>query len=512
MKKLIYIAFLLLFSLGFSQTDPENLNTQKNENTKEFYSDSALLFFKCPDSLVLQVHTDAMLIDSLWMNELIKSPLYDTAQYVLGNDEMLVTDLKELSTDLLKERLAYLNSKTPFHIDYNPQLEQVIRTYLQKRKSALSTIMERARYFFPMFEEQLAKYDIPLELKYLAIVESALNPNARSRAGATGLWQFMYQTGKQYNLEVSSYIDERSDPFRATDAACKYLQSLHQMFGNWSMALAAYNSGPGNVSKAIRRAGGSTNYWNIRRYLPRETAAYVPAFYATLYIFEFANEHNLKARENAISYYATDTVQVKRQLTFDQINETLNVDIEVLKFLNPQYKLDIIPYIKDKKYTLTLPLKDIGNFVSNEELIYAYADAAEAKREKPFPEYIERSDRITYRVKNGDYLGKIANKYDVGVSTLKRWNNLKGTNLKIGQRLTIYPRNANVVASSKPVETKIPKEKQTGEHDTYIVQLGDSLWSIAKKFTNVSVQNIKEWNNIWSVKSLKPGIKLKIFN
>ncbi len=508
MKIFINTAFLLLFSFGFSQTNQENLNTQKNENTKEFYSDSALLFFKSPDSLVLQVHTDAILIDSLWMNELIKSPLYDTAQYVLGDDEMLVTDLEELSTDLLKERLKYLNSKTPFNIDYNPQLEQIIRTYLQKRKSSLSTIMERARYFFPMFEEHLAKYNIPMELKYLAVVESALNPNARSRMGATGLWQFMYQTGKFYDLEVSSYIDERSDPYRATEAACMYLESLYKMYGDWSMALAAYNSGPGNVSKAIRRAGGSTNYWNIRPYLPRETAAYVPAFYATLYIFEFANEHNLKAKENAMSYYATDTVQVKRQLTFAQINETLNVDIEVLKFLNPQYKLDIIPYVKDKNYSLTLPLKDIGNFVSNEQLIYAYADVEDAAREKPLPALIAENNRITHKVKKGEYLGKIAAKHGVAESNLKKWNNLKSTKLQVGQKLVIYPKNTNPVVASKVT----PANDNKGEHSFYIVKLGDSLWSIAKKFTNVSVQNIKEWNNIWSVKSLKPGIKLKIFN
>lgn len=508
MKNIVYIAFLLFFGFGFSQTKSETSESDKNENIREYLSDSVLFSFKNPDSLVLQIHSDAMLIDSLWINELVKSPLYDTAQYILGDDEILVTDLEDLSTDLLKERLKYLNSKTPFNIEYNPQLEQIIRTYLQKRKSSLSTIMERARYFFPMFEEHLAKYNIPMELKYLAVVESALNPNARSRMGATGLWQFMYQTGKLYNLEVSSYIDERSDPFRATEAACMYLENLYQMYGDWSLALAAYNSGPGNVSKAIRRSGGSTNYWNIRKYLPGETAAYVPAFYATLYIFEFANEHNLKAKENAISYYATDTVLVKRQLTFAQINETLNVDIEVLKFLNPQYKLEIIPYVKDEKHVLTLPIKDIGNFVSNEKLIYAYADIEDAKREKPIPEYVEMSSMITHKVKSGEYLGKIAAKHGVAESSLKRWNNLKSTRLQIGQKLVIYPKNPKPVVAVKTTPAKSNQE----EHTFYIVKLGDSLWSIAKKYSNVSVQNIKEWNNIWSVKSLKPGIKLKIFN
>ncbi|MDF1517743.1 MAG: LysM peptidoglycan-binding domain-containing protein [Lutibacter sp.] len=508
MKNLIYLAFSLTVTFGFSQKKTDPLKIQPNENAKVQFKDSPVLFFTNTDSLILQVHPKAALIDSLWMNKLIKSPLYDKELYILGDDEMFVADLEELSTELLKSRLKHLNSKTPFKIEYNPALEQVIRTYLQKRKSSISTIMERARYFFPMFEEHLAKYNIPMELKYLAVVESALNPNAHSRMGATGLWQFMYPTGKFYNLEVSSYIDERSDPYRATEAACKYLESLYKIYGDWSMVLAAYNYGPGNVSKAIRRAGGSTNYWNIRQFLPRETAAYVPAFYATLYIFEYAKEHNLKSKEKAISYYATDTVRIKRQLTFTQINEALNVDIEVLKFLNPQYKLEIIPYVKDKNYALTLPLKDIGNFVSNEKMIYAYADLEDEKEEKPLQELIKMEDRITHKVKKGEYLGKIAAKHGVAESNLKKWNNLKSSRLQIGQKLVVYPKNTNPVVAAKVA----PTNSDGKQHSYYIVKLGDSLWSIAKKYSNVSVQNIKEWNNIWSVKSLKPGIKLKIFN
>ena len=511
MKQLLYISFLLFFSFGFSQTEVDSLKLQKLEDTKELFSNNDTLFFKNSDSVAFITHNEAKLIDSLWLNELIKSPLYDTIQYVLKDDEILITELEELPTDLLKERLKILDSKTPFHIEYNQQLEQIIKTYLKRRKSSFSSLMEKARYYFPMFEEQLANYDVPLEIKYLAIVESALKPRATSRVGATGLWQFMYQTGKQFNLNVSSYVDERSDPYRATEAACKYLASLYKIFGDWDLALAAYNSGPGNVSKAIRRSGGNTNYWNIRHNLPRETAGYVPAFYATLYIFEYANEHNIKAKESAITYFETDTVQIKRQLTFEQIYETLNVDVEVLQFLNPQYKLDIIPYIKGKNYTLTLPIKDIGNFISNEQQIYTYASAEEAKREKPLPQYIEMNNRIRYKVRNGDYLGKIADKYGVSVSKIKRWNNMRSTNLRIGQRLTIYPRKLSGVTSSKPKKTTSKKAIPKGEFSTYTVKSGDSLWLIAQKFADVSVQNIKEWNNIWSVKSLKPGIKLKIF-
>ena len=514
MKKILIILLLVVTSVGFSQTKSDTLaidTIQTIADAKELFSSRDSLLIETQDSLSFKTHIEATVIDSLWLNELIKSPLYDTIQYVLRDDEKLVTELEELPTELLKERLLELDSKTPFHIEYNQNLEQVIKTYLKRRKSSFSVLMERARYYFPMFEEQLDKYDVPLEIKYLAIVESALKPRARSRVGATGLWQFMYQTGKQFDLNVSSYVDERSDPYRATEAACKYLSSLYKIFGDWDLALAAYNSGPGNVSKAIRRSGGSRNYWNIRHNLPRETAGYVPAFYATLYIFEYAEEHNIKAKESAIAYFETDTVQIKRQLTFEQIYETLNVDIEVLQFLNPQYKLDIIPFKKGKNYTLTLPVKDIGTFVSNEELIYKYALAEEAKREKPLPRYVEMNDRTVYRVKSGDYLGKISDKYGVSVSSIKRWNNLKSSRLKVGQRLTIYPKKMQST-STKKVQSTAKKVVPTGKFSTYKVKSGDSLWLIAQKFPGVSVQNIKDWNDIWRVKSLKPGTELKIFN
>lgn len=517
MKNSVIALLLLVTTIGFSQAKSDSLTVEDIEiietieDSKELFSSGDSLLLKTPDSLAFKFHKEATLIDSLWLHELIKSPLYDTISYVLKADEKLVTELEELPTALLKERLLVLNSKTPFHIEYNQNLEQVIKTYLKRRKSSFSVLMERARYYFPMFEEQLDKYDIPLEMKYLAIVESALKPRARSRVGATGLWQFMYQTGKQFDLNVSSYVDERSDPYQATEAACKYLASLYQIFGDWDLALAAYNSGPGNVSKAIRRSGGSKNYWNIRHNLPRETASYVPAFYATLYIFEYAEEHNIKAKENTIAYFETDTVHVKRQLTFEQIYETVNVDIEVLQFLNPQYKLDIIPYVKGKNHTLTLPVKDIGTFVSNEQLIYNYATAEEAKREKPLPQYVEMNNRIVYRVKSGDYLGKISDKYGVSVSSIKRWNNMRSTRLSVGQRLSIYPKKMNNTPV-KTVQSTTKKEIPTGTYTSYKVKSGDSLWLIAQKFKNVSVQNIKDWNDIWKVKSLQPGMILKIFN
>jgi membrane-bound lytic murein transglycosylase D len=368
--------------------------------------------------------------------------------------------------------------------------------------------MAKAAYYFPMFEKYLDQYDIPLEMKYLAIVESALNPKARSRVGATGLWQFMYQTGKQYKLRVSSYVDERQDPIKATIAACKYLSNLYTVFGDWDLALAAYNSGPGNVSKAIRRSGGYKNYWNIRPFLPRETAGYVPAFYATMYLFEYAKEHDLVKSTPKIYHFETDTIHIKRTVSFDQIAEKTGIDISIISFLNPSYKLDIVPFIKSRNYTITIPKIATIGFLKAEKELYALADDDDAKREKPLPKYFEMDKRIRYRVRNGDYLGKIANKFGVRVSQIKKWNGLRSNRLRIGQRLSIYPKRIRIPKSTK---TTSSKKTPKGKPIIYIVKKGDSLWTISKKFKSVSIKQIKEWNNIWSAKSIKPGTKLKIY-
>ncbi|WP_317196460.1 lytic transglycosylase domain-containing protein [Robertkochia flava] len=345
-----------------------------------------------------------------------------------------------LPTDTLKARLELLNQKTPFHIEYNPILESVINNYLKNRKKQLTRLIALSKYYFPLFEQEFDRYDIPLEMKYLSIVESALNPKAKSWVGATGLWQFMYATGRSYGLNVSSYVDERSDPERSTEAAAKFLGKLYEMFGDWDLALAAYNSGPGNVSKAIRRSGGSQNYWNLRPFLPRETAGYVPAFQATLYIFEYAKEHGLEDLNPEWAYYESDTVRVKHLITFDHVSEIMDMDVEELEFFNPSYKLNIIPHIEGKNYTLRLPVRKIGEFVANEDAIYAHVKEDLAQREKPLPELVERNAQIKYRVRNGDYLGKIAKKYGVRVSEIKRWNGLRNSNIRAGQRLIIYPR------------------------------------------------------------------------
>lgn len=439
MKLVTAILFLIIFNWSFGQTMFKSQDSLRLNTFDEDYTVSDTIYLKNSEPIYLKTNKIAKEIDSLWLHRLINSPLKDTLN-IEPNTDLKPDSSVVLNTDLLKSRLQILNSKTPFNIDYNPVLESVIKSYLKRKKEIYSNLMERAQYYFPMFEQKLDKYNIPLEMKYLAIVESALIPTIQSRVGATGLWQFMYQTGKLYSLDISSYVDDRSNPIKATEAACKYLKNLYGLFGDWDMVLAAYNSGPGNVTKAIRRSGGKTNYWSIRQYLPRETAGYVPAFYATLYMFEFANENNIKPTVSAVNYFETDSVFVKRQLTFEQLNQTLKVDIELLKFLNPQYKLGIIPFQKNRQYSLRMPRKDVGNFITNEQKIYKYANAIDAERKKAYPKFYAINDRISYKVRRGDVLGKIARKFGVSVTSIKKWNRLKGTNIRLGQRLIIYPR------------------------------------------------------------------------
>ena len=447
-------------------------------------------------------------IDEKWLEELYGNDLYDSISKSISELTFEAVDYPELSTDTLKARLKDLNTKTPFNVEYNPGLESVIKSYLKNRRESLQRLISLSAYYFPMFEQELDSHDIPLEIKYLAIVESALKPRAKSRVGATGLWQFMYSTGKMYGLDVSSYVDERSDPIKSTKAATKYLSKLYEIFGDWDLALAAYNSGPGNVTKAIRRSGGYQNYWNIRHNLPRETAGYLPAFLATMYIFEYAEEHGFTKVKPEFAYRETDTIRVKQMITLDQVSEVTGVDIEELQFLNPSYKLDIIPYIKDENYTLRLPRNVMGPFVNNEDEIYAYAKAEFDKREKPLPQFFEAESKTIYRVRSGDFLGKIARKYGVRVSQIKQWNGLRSNNISIGQRLTIYPRKPYTSSSSTNKSGSSVKLNPSNV-TYYTVKEGDSLWSISQKFSGVSVQNIKDWNDI-SGNHLKPGMKLKI--
>ena len=516
LNKSLPLLLLLACSISFAQQGKRNV---KKLNTKKVQIVDSIRVSKIADELpstVIATGVKDTLIfdlkdmalarkkDSLWLKELYKSDLFEDVYNSVANQEYEPVQYDELPTEVLKQRLKELDARTPFKVEYNPSLESVIKQYLKNRRGTLERLMGLSEYYFPMFEQELDKHNLPLELKYLAIVESALNPRAQSRVGATGLWQFMYPTGKMFGLDVSSYVDERSDPIMSTEAACKYLKSLNNSFNDWDLALAAYNSGPGNVSKAIRRSGGKTNYWNLRDFLPRETAGYVPAFLATMYIFEYAKEHGFKKQSARIPYVATDTIKIKQQITLDQVAKLTNLDKEELEFLNPSYKLGIIPVISDEDYMLRLPLTAIGRFVNNEEAIYAFVQDEQEKTDDPAPELYEQPEKIRYRVKRGDYLGRIAERYGVGISQIKTWNGMRNNTVNVGQNLIIYPKKNNEDVAVSTSSNDSASEK------VYTVRNGDSLWSISQKFPGVSVQNIKKWNDI-SGNNIKPGTKLKIY-
>ena len=525
LNRVLSLLFIINLSTSFAQDSleikklNEKLSKAELEEGETYVVDTIIdgkpLYKKQIDAITKISELDSLQdlevaseFDKRWLEELYNNTLFDTIYQTVSELDYTTIEFSELSTDTLKARLARLNARTPFNVAYNPSLESVIKNFLKNRRSYFERIMGLSSYYFPMFERELDAYNIPLEMKYLAIVESALNPRAKSRVGATGLWQFMYATGKQYGLEVSSYVDERSDPIKSTTTAAVYLSKLYEIFGDWDLALAAYNSGPGNVSKAIRRSGGYENYWNIRHNLPRETAGYVPAFLATMYIFEYAKEHGFISGKPMFHGFETDTIRVKQMITLDQVSEATQIPIEALQFLNPSYKLDIIPVIENKNYYLRLPRTSIGTFVTNESTIYAAAKAELEAREKPLPQFFKAESKVTYRVKSGDNLGFIARKYRVRVSDIKRWNGLRSNNIRIGQRLTIYPRNPVVSQETSPSKTDT-KTTTSGGQKIYTVKSGDSLWSISQKFPGVSVQNIRDWNDI-SGNNLKPGMTLKV--
>jgi membrane-bound lytic murein transglycosylase D len=452
------------------------------------------------DSTVIRLKTypEVDKFDEYLLKELYNNDLYD---YM--HDEIIQMDYSEivdqkLETDTLKARLKRINEETPFQIDYNPILEKLINKKLSYKRVYLERLMTLSDYYFPMFEDHLDRYDIPLEMKYLAIVESALDPRIKSSAGATGLWQFMFTTGRSFGLEVNSYVDDRMDPLKATEAACKYLRSLYDIYGDWDLVLAAYNSGPGNVNKAIRRSGGYKNYWNIRPYLPSETAGYVPAFQSTMYLFMYAKEHGFQPLKPTYKIIATDTLQVRQMITLEHVSQFTDEDLEVVQFHNPSYKLDIIPIVKGKSHYLRLPVRAAARFVSNEDSLYAHAKAEFQKKEKPIPELLEAPSRITYRVKKGDYLGKIASRYEVKVSQIKRWNNLRSNNLSIGQRLYLHP--------TRPTSKVI--EKTFEDKATHKVQAGDNLWKISQTY-GTSIADLRKLNPEQS-KDLQPGMVLKL--
>ena len=471
-------------------------------------------------------------MDSLVYNWQIKNTFsLDSSEVSL--DKSYSTDIPD---ELYIQRLTDIEQEV--NLTYNKTVKSYIKMYTERKRELVEVMLGLTTYYFPVFEETLDKYNMPIELKYLPVIESALNPTARSRAGANGLWQFMYGTGKQMGLEISTFVDERRDPVKATDAAARYLEKLYNTYGDWHLAIAAYNCGPGNVNRAIRRSGGKRNYWDIYYRLPRETRGYVPAFIAAMYTMEYYKEHNLQPRLPEISLI-TDTIMVNNYLHFDQIEAILNIDKEEIRALNPMYRRDVIPAKNNRSYPLILPEEMVYEFIDNDSTVFAY------EREKYFPNNILKEPsqssasyftpvdvkgkaKVFYTVKSGDNVGYISSWFNVRASDLKYWNNINRNLIRAGQKLVVYvpegqkakyekintmsfaQKQASVGKASSTGNTQAQSKTLDPDYIYYQVKKGDTLWKISEKYAGISSDEIKRLNNLTNERSLYIGQQLKI--
>lgn len=505
----LFFAGLMAFAISLSSAQ---------QDSRENYAEDTTRYNIRPDDPVLAA------IDSLWNSERLIWQDFEPDTTCLNVFGFAPGEIPEYADSIYAERLAELNRQTPINLDYNRYVRAFINVYAEQRRDVTRRVLGLAELYYPMFEEKLDKFNMPLELKHLAVVESALNPSARSWVGASGLWQFMYSTGKMYGLDVNSFVDERSDPYESTIAACRYMTRLYEMYGDWNLVLAAYNSGPGNVNKAIRRSGGHRDYWKIRPYLPRETRGYVPAFIAVNYIMNYAEEHNLYAATPLFFYADFDTIHVCRRATFDQITHFTGVSTEELEILNPSLKRNIIPGTGDC-YTLYLPHHAVGPFLVNQDSLHNYYP----DQPQSVDGYIVEDITETYTVRRGDVLGLIAQRHGVSTSSLREWNNIRGNRIYPNQKLVIHrtvktkvDENKKETAQKKSAEkteeieesaqkssgTKSDENKKSSAY--HIVQKGDTLWDIAKMYPGISANDIRLANNGLNSKRLKPGQKIKI--
>lgn len=420
-----------------------------------------------------------------------------------------------VSDEEMMRRLAAMNSF--ISLPFNETVKNYMVLYSEKMPSKMARVIGLSYYYFPIFEETLNKYNLPVELKYMSVIESMLNIRATSRAGARGMWQFMYNTGRNYGLEINSFVDERLDVEKAVDAAARYLADAYSIFGDWALAISSYNCGAGNVSKAIRRAGGARDFWSIYPFLPRETRGYMPAFVGAMYAMTYYREYGIQPM-NVGMPAQTDTIEIHRNLHFQQINQVVGVPVEDLRNLNPQYTHDIIPG-NTKTYILNLPFTWTSAFLeADQDSLYKFkADSLMSEKVIKDVKNSSTEQRIAYRVKNGDYLGRIAAKYGVSVNQIKSWNHLRSNNIRIGQILYIYkggsaPKSTDTSSarsSSSASGTSAKTATGSNGEKIYTVRSGDSLYAIAKNFPGVSADDIKNANHLGS-SSIRPGQKLII--
>lgn len=476
----IYILFnLISFNIAFAQSD--SIRTQDEPYIEDLG--------RLPESF-------DMALDTL-LNKRYRD------YYSLSRKRREVTSEDIHNKDkLYRGRIQAMESAIP--LTYNPIVRDAIDLYVNKRSNLLSNMLAKSAYYFPIIEDVLDRHNLPLELKYLAIVESALNPTAVSRMGATGLWQFMLRTGKVYGLHIDSLIDERRDPQKSSEAMCKYFEDMYALYGDWLLSIAAYNCGPGNVNKAIRRAGGSKDFWVIYPYLPRETRAYVPFFIAAFYSMEHYREHDI--RPNMIHVpLAVDTIHINTRQNFADLSRYSKVDINVIRELNPKYKREIVPG-NTATQVLILPASDAIEFSTKKDSLIA----AVAKDPDIAPSRVEN---MVHRVSRGETLSRIAHRYGVTISDIKEWNNLRSNRLSVGQVLTLElsdSKGASQIDRSSDAQSE--KRSVAKEQIRYHkVRRGETLSSIAKKYRGVSVSDIKRANNLKSDR-IKPGQRLRIPN
>lgn len=429
---------------------------------------------------------------------------------VASDDEMEVYDMDSIKfesnvpDEVYIERIKKMNSF--ISLPYNEIVKNYIILYSEKMPTKMSHIIGLCQYYMPIFEEIFNRYDIPQELKAMAVIESALNPTAVSRAGAKGMWQFMYSTAKMYGLHIDSFVDERLDPVKSAEAAAQYLQDSYEIFGDWNLAIASYNCGAGNVNKAIRRSGGKRAFWDIWPYLPRETRGYVPAFVGALYTMTYYKEHGIRPESVEIPAHI-DTLKINKQLHLRQVSDLTSVPLDELKNLNPQYRHEIIPG-ESREYILRIPYAYTNAFIEYEDSVYRhkvdeYFNPVTIKKIKDGGD----GERIVYRVKNGDYLGRIASRHRCTVAQIKRWNDLKSNNIRVGQRLVIY-RGGSPASSSASSSAPAKTSSVSSGASTYTVKSGDTLSGIATKH-GVTVGQLKEWNSL-SSNNIKAGQVLKV--
>ena len=432
------------------------------------------------------------------------------------------------------QRLADMNSFIT--LPFNETVRNYIILYSEKMPTKMSSMLALSQYYFPIFEEIFDRYGLPKELKYMAVIESAFNPVAVSRAGAKGMWQFMYNTAKMYGLTINSFVDERLDPVKSADAAARYMRDAYRIFGDWNLAISSYNCGSGNVNKAMRRSG-SREFWPVYNYLPRETRGYVPAFVGAMYAFTYYREHGLVPETDSMPVQV-DTFHIRRMLHFQQVSALTGVSVEMLKKLNPQYVHDIVPGTAKEEYVLRLPYQYTSKFIENEDSVYAY-NAKEyfspATLQNIAVSGSASSQRIAYKVKSGDYLGRIASRDHVTVKQIMEWNHLRNTNLRGGQVLYIYGKFNGPVAQSSGASSKSSAASSSkgsassdsaasskgsaatpppadsaaeGTYTVYVVKSGDSLYRISQDYPGVSADDIMKFNGIGT--DIRPGMKLKI--